>query len=356
MPHKRLIQKLRGYGIRGKTLDFLEDFLTNRKQQVVVGEGVSSWGSVTSGVPQGSVLGPVLFLIYVNELPALVKSPMKMFADDTKIFRNVCDRSDAQILQDDLNTLGQWSTNWLLKFNASKCKIMHLGSANPELGYSMMDANHESHELLVTECEKDLGVHITSSLKPTMHCHKAANKAMSALKLLRIAFNRINKNNFKLLYTTYVRPHLDYCAQAVGPYMVQDFQALERVQRRATKLVPEVRNLPYHDRLKRLSICSMEDRVLRGDLIETYKILTGRVKVNPDQFFERSQESRTRGHALKLKKRRALHQARSMFFANRVVTKWNNLPQEVVTAPSTNAFKARLDKHWAETQEEVHAN
>ena len=120
----------------------------------------------------------------------------------------------------------------------------------------MNDTSTGNHILEETSVEKDLGVHIANSLKPTYHCEKAANKAMSALKLVRIAFDRLTKNNFKMLYTTYVRPHLDYCIQAMGPYMVQDFRALERVQRRATKLVPEIRSLPYEERLKPLvSIC-----------------------------------------------------------------------------------------------------
>ena len=150
--------------------------------------------------------------------------------------------------------------------------------------------------------EKDLGIHIVNSLKPTFHCHKAANKAMSSLRLLRNAFDKLTLKNFKIVFTTYVRPHLDYCLQAVGPYMKQDFQALERVQRRATKLVKQLRHLPYEDRLCRLGIYKIEDRALRGDMIETFKILTGKLKVDPTHFFELS-TGMTRGHHLKLKEK-----------------------------------------------------
>ena len=129
--------------------------------------------------------------------------------------------------------------------------------------------------------------------------------------------------------------------------MVQDFKALDKVQRRATKLVREIRHLPYQERLARLKILSMEDRVKRGDLIETYKILTGKVAVDPAQFFENNQDDRTRGHHLKLNKRRSTNQLRAKFFANRVVTPWNELPEEVVSATSTISFKNRLDRHWA---------
>jgi len=347
VPHKRLIKKLSSYGIKDRPLAWLRDFLSGRRQQVAINNSKSSIGSVTSGVPQGSVLGPILFIIYVNELPSLIKSHMKMFADDAKMYRPIQDSHDTQMLQDDIDTLLDWSKDWLLKFNTEKCKTMHLGVNNPKTDYKVKDCNNIPKVLTVTETEKDLGIHVVNNLKPTFHCQKAANKAMSALKLLRNAFVKFNKKNFKLLYTTYVRPHLDYCWQAVGPFMVQDFTALEKVQRRATKLVPEVRSVPYEERLKRLDLWNMKDRALRGDLIETYKILTGKINVDPKQFFELHQDSVTRGHSLKLKKRRALYRPRLMFFANRVVTPWNDLPQDVVEAGSTNVFKSRLDKYMA---------
>ena len=146
----------------------------------------------------------------------------------------------------------------------------------------------------------------------------------------------------------HVRPHLDYCVQAIGPYMVQDYDALEKVQRRATKTVHGLANLTYEERLIRLELLSIKERVLRGDLIETFKIVTGKSKLDPNQFFERHQDDRTRGHQFKLKALRSAHQARAKFFSNRVVAYWNRLPEEVVTATTTNEFKNRLDRHWDE--------
>ena len=292
-------------------------------------------------------MGPTLFIIYVNELPTIVQSQIKLFADDTKIYRPIQTIEDTETLQQDLITLGHWSSDWLLKFNAEKCKIMHCGSGNPKVDYVMTGTDGVARVLQETAAEKDLGVHITNTLKPTFHCQKAANKATSALRLLRLSFDRIDCHNFKTLYTVYVRPHLDYCSQAVGPYMVQDFDLLEKVQRRATKLVEGFKHLPYQERLLRLKLPSMKERVLRGDMIETYKILTGKINTDPNHFFEMSNDDRTRGHTMKLKKRRSDHQARNKFFSNRVVNTWNHLPDEVVTARTTNAFKNRLDQHWA---------
>ena len=356
VPHSRLLTKLSGYGIRGKTLSWIQEFLTDRYQQVVVGAASSTWGKVTSGVPQGSVLGPTLFTLYVNDLPSQVCSSLKMFADDTKLYRRIRNPSDTQALQDDLTKLVKWSDKWLLKFNADKCTVMHCGHSNPKKVYLMKQEGEQIHELAETKIEKDLGVHVTNTLKPTTHCLRAANKAMVALKLMRMAFDRLKTSNFNQLYTTYVRPHLDFCVQAVGPYMRQDFSALEKVQRRATKLVRGLKFLPYPDRLRRLGLCSMEERVRRGDLISTFKILTGKVKLDATKFFEKARNQRTRGHHLKLKKKQVRGQARANFFSNRVITLWNKLPEEVVSAKTTNQFKSRLDRYWAEKALSSHSS
>ena len=347
VPHTRLTIKLKAYGIRGSVLQWIEDFLRDRTQQVVVGSGTSSPAAVLSGVPQGSVLGPTLFVIYINELPQIVRSECRMFADDTKLFNAIGSPEDVSRIQNDLDKLSDWSSKWLIKFNIDKCKTMHCGRSNPRTDFVMNDGNNGKKTLKPTDVEVDLGVVVSSDLKATAHCRAAAKKATRALRLLKMAFNHLTVDNFKPLYSTYVRPHLDYCLQAVGPHMVQDMQLLERTQRRATKLVKGLRALPYPERLLRLQLLSMKDRKLRGDLIETYKIVTEKVDVVASQFFDMQDSSATRGHCLKLKRRTAIHHFRNMTFSNRVVGPWNNLPEHVVSAPLVNAFKKRLDQYWA---------
>ena len=199
--------------------------------------------------------------------------------------------------------------------------------------------------------ETDLGVTVDNTLKPTHHCNKASSRCMFALKQLKVTFGTISSNNFKPLYNAFVRPHIEYCAQAVGPYMVQNFKSLEKVQWRATKLVQGMRNVPYEERLSRLGMTSVEERLQRGDFIMTYKMLTGKVKLDLEHFFERSQEERTRGHHLRLTKKRARLHARGDFFSHRVMSPWNALPEEVVSAATTNSFKNRLD-HWTTRNEQ----
>ena len=120
VPKKRLLQKLSAYGIEGKVLCWIEDFLSDRRMRIMVRGEYSEWVDVISGVPQGSVLRPILFLIYVNDIPEMVNCSIKMFADDTKLFRTVKSIDDCNILQNDLDTLSQWTNEWLLSFNVDK--------------------------------------------------------------------------------------------------------------------------------------------------------------------------------------------------------------------------------------------
>ena len=140
VPHKRLISKLRSYQIEGKILTWIENFLTERRQRVVVGGKKSSWSSVSSGIPQGSVLGPILFVCFINDLPAEIQSQCAIFADDTKIFQRISTNEDNTVLQRDLDTLTAWSARWQLKFNEGKCKTLHIGKHNTEYKYKMANS------------------------------------------------------------------------------------------------------------------------------------------------------------------------------------------------------------------------
>ena len=130
-PKKRLLQKLSAYLIERKVLCWIADFLSDRRMRIMVRGEYSEWVDVTSGIPQGSVLGPILFLIYVNDIPEMVNCSIKMFADDTTLFRTVKSIDDCNILQNDLDTLSQWTNEWLLT-NVDKCKVMHIGKNNPK--------------------------------------------------------------------------------------------------------------------------------------------------------------------------------------------------------------------------------
>ena len=140
-----------------------------------------------------------------------------MFADDTKIFTTVNTPDDVMKLQADIENLQEWSKKWLLRFNADKCKTMHMGFNNLKCEYAM-----NGKTLQKTAEEKDLGVYITDNSKSSVQCTKAAQKAMNSLRVIKRTFKYINVESFTILYTTYIRPHLEYCIQAWNPSLKKD--------------------------------------------------------------------------------------------------------------------------------------
>ena len=341
VPIRRLLVKLEAVGIKGKILKWISDFLQNREQRVQIRNATSEWVKVLSGVPQGSVLGPVLFLIYINDIVMNIKSTIKLFADDAKICRPIRDASDQQALQDDLRSLENWSRKWLLKFNENKCKVIHFGHNNPETDYNL-----NGKPLEKSDEEKDLGIQVSKNFKFSNHVSKIAAKANSVLGRIRRTFTYFDIENVRLLYTSLVRPHLEYGVQSWSPHYKKDIEKLEQVQRRATRLVPHLRDAPYEERLKAFNLTSLEERRKRGDAIETYKLVKGIENVDHEQFFRVIREGpsvNTRGHPYKLETQQVRTERRRNFFSIRAVKTWNKLPREVVTAENLNRFKNKYD-------------
>ncbi len=340
VPHERLLVKLKAYGITGKTAIWIADFLKNRRQRVSVGKEFSSWKGVTSGIPQGSVLGPTLFVLFINDLPQAVESTIKIFADDTKMYRIVNNDEDRKLLQKDLDKLYEWSQTWQISFNASKCKVMHKGRSNTKSDYIMdgtiLDATHS---------EKDLGVLIDNELKFHQHVSATAQKANQVLGIVNRTFETLDEELLPIVYKTQVRPHLEYGNIIWHPRYVADIKKIESVQRRATKLIPGYENKTYKERLEKLNLYSMVYRRKRGDMIQVYKIMNNIDRVDANKFFTLGSQ-RTRNHGKKLFKPRCEKDIRKGSFSHRVVDDWNSLPSDVVNAVSLNAFKNRLDKHW----------
>ena len=180
VPHQRLILKLKSHGMGNSIINWIEQWLKDRRQRVVVDGEVSSWKPVLSGVPQGSVLGPILFLIYINDLEEGVTGNILKFADDTKLFRKVKEMGDKQKLQDDIDKLVKWSEKWQMLFNFGKCKCLHTGSGNTGVNYEMGGTI-----LSKTVKEKDLGVTMNANMKVSEQCRIAASKGNQVLGIIR---------------------------------------------------------------------------------------------------------------------------------------------------------------------------
>lgn len=346
VPHQRLLSKLSTYGITGNTRSWIEAFLTGRRQRVNVNGAMSSWRDVVSGIPQGSVLGPLLFVIFINDLPEAVDCGIKLFADDTKAYQHVETQTDCEHLQRNIDALRDWSTTWQMKFHPGKCKVMRIGNNHPEFTYTMLDNDGKRVPLDVSQVEKDLGVLIDGKLKFDQHINQTVKKANMLLAVIRRSFVYLNEEIMSFMYKGLVRPALEYGAAVWSPKLERDVEAIESVQRRATRMIPSLKSLPYEQRLRELKLPSMKYRRYRGDMIHTYKYMHQKYFVPGCQMFSKSVTS-TRGHSLKLSKGRCKGSLRSNFFSQRVINMWNSLPEDVVMAPSLNTFKNRIDGHWA---------
>ncbi|CAM5136177.1 unnamed protein product [Eretmochelys imbricata] len=180
VPHQRLLSKVSSHGIRGKVLSWTGSWLKDRKQRVELNGQFSEWREVNSGVPQGSVLGSVLFNIFINDLEKGVNSKVAKFADDTKLLKIVKSQADCEELQKDLSDLGDWATKWQMKFSVDKCKVTHIGKHNLNYTYKMMGS-----KLAVTTQERDLGIIVDSSLKTSTQCAAAVKKANRILGIIK---------------------------------------------------------------------------------------------------------------------------------------------------------------------------
>jgi ribonuclease P/MRP protein subunit RPP40 len=346
VPLRRLQIKLQGYGIQGALLHWITDFLSNRKQKVSVNGSSSGWMDVTSGISQGSVLGPILFIIYINDLPDAIQNVAFLFADDTKMFSGISGGEDHNTLQQDLNRLTSWSATWQLQFNIDKCKVVHYGRNNPQYPYKMVSHLGEELDLASSKEEKDLGVIFDPTLKFSIHVAAVCKKGNQMVGIVRRSFKYLDKKMFLNLYKSLIRPRLEYANAVWSPLLKSDITQLEKVQRRATTLLRELKDLPYEQRLQALELPSLVYRRLRGDMIQTFKILHGYEDIDPSCLFQMSTNRQTRGHNMKIEKQRSNTKLRQNFFSMRVVNSWNSLTAEVVIAPSINSFKGRLDKLW----------
>ena len=267
--HKRLLHKISAYGICGELLNWIKAFLTGRSQIVKVNGTESNPVDVISGVPQGSVLGPLLFVIYINDILDDINSDGLLYADDTKIFRMISCENDALVLQDDIENLERWSEKWLLKFHPSKCHVLSLGRfENIQHTQRYKILNKELEHVFE---EKDLGVLIDSDLTFAEHISSKVNLANSVMGLIRRSFSYLDKHTFKKLYSAFVRPHLEYAQCIWSPKSKKYVDMIENVQRRATKLVDGLANCDYMDRLRYLDLPTLVYRRSRGDMIEMFK-------------------------------------------------------------------------------------
>jgi ribonuclease P/MRP protein subunit RPP40 len=313
---------------------------------------VSHWENVLSGIPQGSVLGPLLFIIYVNDLVEYCGDDVQLFlfADDAKLYNHITCTHDTDVLQEHVNRFTQWTDKWLVKINITKCKVMSFLQRSKAhdadvANYTMKDTILESVGAI-----KDIGVQFDPFLLFGQHVSEKVNTAYSMLGIIKRNFKHVSKDCFLMLYKSMVRSHLEYANCVWTPKRKGDQDKLEKVQRRATKIVPELSGKPYHCRLKILKLPTLKYRQVRGDMIEMYKLVTGKYDISCmlhlDFYDPLTATVSTRGNRYKLTQHHCKYDLRRHYFTNRVTPIWNSLPDSVVTAESVNSFKNNLEKFW----------
>ena len=285
--HMRLMQKLDRYGINGATAKWVENWLSNRTQAVVMDGEFSNVAAVTSGVPQGSVLGPCLFLLYINDLAESLESTVRLFANDTIAYLAIKNTQDAASLQRDLNKLEAWENKWQMEFHPDKCEVLRISK---KWKSNTINANYvlRGHTLKVVSQAKYLGVTISGDLRWNTHINNITNKANSTLAVLKRNVRVSSKPLKETAYKSLVRPQMEYCSPLWDPHHKNLKKKIEDVQRRSARWVyNKYQYGPRHpnamtptEMIQQLQWTSMETRRRWARLVLVYKMLNNMVQMS----------------------------------------------------------------------------
>ena len=362
VPHSLLLHKLHLYGIEGPIHQWLTSFLTKRQMKVVVEGELSSSAAVTSGVPQGTVLGPLLFLCHINDLPDVVKSQVRLFADDCVLYRQIRSQRDHVKLQDDLSKLHDWACTWGMRFNATKCQVMSIDQKSSHF------YNIDGHILKHTPQEKYLGVTLSDDLKWSPHINNTTKKASAVLGLLRRNLQFCPEQCKRTAYIALTRSILEYGACVWDPYLQKDIDNLERVQRRALRFITG----DYTSRdpgsitsmRQRLNLPTLASRRQVLKLSSFFKAVEGLVPGLPiESFLTRARPRRNikikqfenykthnilERQVINHEKGFKIHhcnteQYKHSFFVSTPLA-WNHLPPAVANSSSPEVFRSRIEQ------------
>ena len=335
VPHDRLLMKIAISGVDSRIVAWVREFLRGRTQRVKVRGELSEEVRVTSGVPQGSVLGPLLFLVYVNDIWRNIESTIRLFADDCVIYKKIINNGDIDRLQEDLDRLGEWAAENAMKINPSKCKAVRFTRARVKhpLNYTIGDQ-------LIPEASscKYLGIIFRNDLNWADHVNYTVKKAWKALHFIMRILKKGNSSTKSLAYTTLVRPILEYGAACWDPYREGQIHALDRVQKKAAKFA-------YHTSESNWETLSQRRKIAR--ICALFKAYSGeKAWTFIGERLQRPNYLSRIDHDWKIRNRRQRTDIGKFSFVNRTIRLWNRLPAEILgTLPcKTSAFRKRVRK------------
>ena len=381
VPHRRLKEKLYASGITGKTQKWICNFLSSRTHEVVVNGSKSDIQAVTSGVPQGTVLGPLLFLLYINDIEKNLHSKIRLFADDSAIYREIQTENDSHILQEDLFKLQNWADTWQMSFNVKKCKTLRITRKNKhKLNYKYLMSTpttestgiqvsdqimHSAQNILTINppnrnfaaldeitSDKYLGVILDNRLSFNEHIDAITSKATKLLNLCRRNLHMCSPQIKENAYKSIIRPHLEYASPAWNPHTSRNINKLEAVQRRAARFVMNDYNYGPNSNLSdnittKLKWLPLQHRRAIYNLSMFYKIKNNLVNISFPSTVQLSYRSDVRYNRVKI-----LHSdAYKYSFYCSTIRIWNMLPMEILDAGSIEIFKAKsviwmTPLHW----------
>ena len=346
VPHQRLLLKLKRYGIRGKTHKWIESFLTQRKQRVVVDGEFSDWVKVESSVPQGTVTGPLDFLLFINDLPNGIESSVRLFADDCILYSAVAGPEDAGRLQRDLDTLTTWQNKWQMAFNAQKCYVMRISHARSPHQFTYTLNNTILQE---TSNHPYLGVDISNDMSWNSHIDRISSKANRTLGFLRRNLHSCPKHIKEISYKTLVRPILDYCSSVWDPHTQKAIKQLESIQNRAARFVTGDYERKSSVTAMKASLDweSLQQRRQVVRLTNFHQAVAGRLAI-PVRNILRPVERNLRHTSPASNSFIPITTNKNCYkfsFIPRTIINWNDLPENITSIQDKDHFKQAVNSH-----------
>ena len=341
--HRGLLHKLSALGISGSLLRWFSSYLSSRQQRVLYAGSSSSWSSINAGVPQGSILGPLLFLVYINDITTDINANIRLFADDTSLYI-VVDHPDtaSTVLNRDLQTVYSWSQTWLVSFNPVKSKSMLFSRKIKKPVHPQLHMNNIAIEHV--ESHKHLGITLSSDAKWTQHISLMLGKAWKRIGLLRSLKHHLNRPCLEKMYMSFIRPLLEYGDILWDNCTNQQKSDIESVQNEAARIVSgATKYCNIQSMLAELKWETLADRRKKHKLITLYKM---NHTISPQYLIDLLPAHEQTRYNLRTANNIPSITARTQLYQNSflpaTIREWNNLPLNVRNLPTLNAFKQAL--------------